>query len=252
MLKILKIRKTQGYQAIPDITAAAIREPFRGLPHIDSKKCIKCNECASNCPAGAITLNPLAIDMGKCIFCGDCARCCPEKALSFTTFHKISADERSKLIVKGGITPDKFLADAITIRKEIKSIFSSSLKLRQVSAAGCSGCEWELTACGNVNFDMGRFGIEIVASPRHADGLIITGPVSENMARALEDAYLSTPDPKIVILAGSCAISGGIFQESKALQRSFMEKHKIDLYIPGCPVHPLTVINGIIDFLRKG
>ena len=252
MLKILKIRKTQGSQAIPDITAAAIREPFRGLPHIDSKKCSSCGQCTSLCPSDAIKLKPLSVDMGKCIFCGDCERECPEKVISFTTFYRIAADERNKLIVKSGITPEKFLADAITIRKEISSIFGSSLKLRQVSAAGCSGCEWELTACGNVNFDMGRFGIEIVASPRHADGLIITGPISENMAQALEDAYLSTPDPKIVILAGSCAISGGIFQESKALQRSFMEKHKIDLYIPGCPVHPLTVINGIIDLLRKG
>ncbi len=251
MLKILKIRKTQGYQTIPDISAAEIREPFRGLPRIDTKNCSSCNECAANCPAGAITLSPLAIDMGKCIFCGDCARGCPEKALSFTTFHKISADNRSKLIVKSGVTPEKFTAEAIIARKEIHSIFGSSLKLRQVSAAGCSGCEWELNACGNVNFDMGRFGIEITASPRHADGLIITGPVSSNMAKALEDAYLSTPDPKIVILAGSCAISGGVFQESEALQRSFIENHKIDLYIPGCPVHPLTVINGIIDFLRK-
>lgn len=251
MLKILKIRKTQGYQAIPDIKAAAVREPFRGLPAIDSKNCSSCNECAANCPAGAITLKPLAIDMGRCIFCGDCARVCPENSLSFTTFHKISADDRNKLIIKSGITAEKFSAEAINVRRDINFIFGSSFKLRQVSAAGCNGCEWELNACDNVNFDMCRFGIEIVASPRHADGLIITGPVSENMAKALDDAYLSMPDPKIVILAGSCAISGGVFQESETLQRSFMEKNKIDLFIPGCPVHPLTVINGIIDFLRK-
>ena len=98
---------------------------------------------------------------------------------------------------------------------------------------------------------MGRFGIDIVASPRHADGLLITGPISENMAAALDDAYHSTPDPKIVILAGSCAISGGVFHDSPALNRTFLDKYHIDLYIPGCPGHPLTVINGILDFLRK-
>ena len=98
---------------------------------------------------------------------------------------------------------------------------------------------------------MGRFGIDFVASPRHADGIVITGPISENMAYALEDAYKSTPDPKIVILAGTCAISGGVFQESSTLNREFLEKYPIDLYIPGCPVHPLTFINGVLDFITK-
>ena len=135
--------------------------------------------------------------------------------------------------------------------KEIKKIFGKSLKLRQVSAGGCNGCEMELNACSNCNFDMGRFGIDFVASPRHADGLVITGPISENMAYALEDCYKSTPDPKIVILAGACAISGGIFQDSTKINREFLEKYPIDLYIPGCPVHPLTFINGVLDFITK-
>jgi len=97
---------------------------------------------------------------------------------------------------------------------------------------------------------MGRFGIDIVASPRHADGIIITGPITENMANALEDAYLSIPDPKIIILAGTCAISGGIFQTSQAHKREFLEKYQVDLYVPGCPIHPLTFINGISDILK--
>ena len=96
---------------------------------------------------------------------------------------------------------------------------------------------------------MGRFGMDVEASSRHADGLLITGPLTENMAAALVDAYKCTPAPKIVILAGACAISGGPFQNSDALNRSFLEKYHIDLYIPGCPVHPLTVINGILDFV---
>ncbi len=251
MLNILKIRKVHGDQAIPDIKKVNIRTPFRGLPFINVKNCKKCSVCSSICPTKAISTDPLSIDMGKCIFCGDCERECPEDQIKFSPFHKISTDNRKRLIVTKDVTEESYQAKAFSTRKEIHDLFGSSLKLRQVSAAGCNGCEWELNACGNVNFDMGRFGIDIVASPRHADGILITGPISENMATALEDAYNSTPDPKIVILAGSCAISGGVFQGSPALKRSFLEKHKIDLYIPGCPVHPLTVINGILGFLGK-
>ena len=137
------------------------------------------------------------------------------------------------------------------IRKEITSYFSGSLKLRQVSAAGDNSCELELNACGNVNFDMGRFGIDFVASPRHADGIVITGPVSENMAEPLQICYDATPDPKIIILAGTDAISGGIFEGSPALNRSFLSKYKIDLFVPGNPVHPLTFINGVLELIRK-
>ena len=251
MIHILKIRKTQGSQAIPKIKEAKIRMPFRGFPVIKSKNCKKCSLCYSICPTKAISPDPLSIDMGKCIFCGDCERECPEKYIQFSSFYKTASDSRKRLIVTKEITEDSYQTKAIAARGEIKSLFGSSLKLRQVSAAGCNGCEWELNACGNVNFDMGRFGIDIVASPRHADGILITGPISENMAAALEDAYNSTPDPKVVILAGSCAISGGVFQGSPALKRDFLEKHKIDLYIPGCPVHPLTVVNGILSFLGK-
>ena len=121
----------------------------------------------------------------------------------------------------------------------------------QVSAGGDNSCEQELNACSNVNFDMGRFGIEFVASPRHADGLVITGPINQNMAAALQITYDAIPEPKIIILAGVDAISGGIFAGSPALNRSFLEKYKPDLYIPGNPVHPLSFINGVLSLLGK-
>lgn len=251
MINILKIRRNQGYQAIPDIKKAVIRNPFRGLPLINTENCSKCKICSDICPVEAIRTKPLSIDMGKCIFCGDCERLCPEQSIDFTNYYKLASTSREYLIVDGSKSEDEYFTGAIEVRKEIKRIFSSSMKLRQVSAAGCNGCEWELNASGNANFDMGRFGIDIVASPRHADGIIITGPISANMAPALEDAFMCTPDPKVVILAGSCAISGGVFQNSPALEREFLEKHKIDLYIPGCPVHPLTVVNGILNFMGK-
>jgi Ni,Fe-hydrogenase III small subunit len=137
------------------------------------------------------------------------------------------------------------------IRKEISKYFSGSLKLRQVSAGGDNSCELELNACGNVNFDMGRFGIEFVASPRHADGIVITGPITENMAEPLQICYDAIPHPKIIILAGTDAISGGIFTGSPALNRSFLNNYKIDLYVPGNPIHPLTFINGVLELIRK-
>ncbi|OFY64543.1 MAG: NADH:ubiquinone oxidoreductase [Bacteroidetes bacterium RIFCSPLOWO2_02_FULL_36_8] len=248
MLENIKILIHQGKQYIPYVTTAKIPGIFRGRPvistsHVDEQALMEL------CPTGAIQKNPMRIDLGKCTFCGECAIAFPEK-IKFTTDYKISSNERERLIVKEGedipITLDPEL-----IRKEIKKYFGDSLKLRQVSAGGDNSCEMELNACGNVNFDMGRFGIEFVASPRHADGIVITGPITENMAEPLQLCYDATPSPKIIILAGTDAISGGIFEGSPALNRSFLEKYKIDLYVPGNPIHPLTFINGVLELIGK-
>ena len=242
MLDTLKLKYFQGKQFIKDIKNAPMREQFRGFPIIKEG-----NVDPSICPTDAISNNPLSVDLGKCTLCGMC-EC---ESIKFTNNYKLGSTTREDLIIKENMTPDEFEKAAIKVRNEIKKVFSHSLKLRQVSAGGCNGCEMELNACSNANFDMGRFGIDFVASPRHADGLVITGPITENMAFALEDCYKSTPDPKIVILTGACAISGGVFQKSDKLNRDFMEKHPIDLYIPGCPVHPLTFINAVLKFIGK-
>ena len=240
MFDTIKLKYFQGRQYIKDIKNAPMREQFRGFPIIKSG-----NTDCSVCPAGALTVNPNSIDLGKCTLCGKCQG----EVIQFTNKYKLGATSRESLIIRENMTPEEFEKAAIKSREDIKKVFSKSLKLRQVSAGGCNGCEMELNACSNCNFDMGRFGIDFVASPRHADGLVITGPITKNMAYALEDCYKSTPDHKIVILAGACAISGGVFQNSKELDRSFIEKYNIDLYIPGCPVHPLTFINAILDFI---
>src|SRR5206468_8268981 len=109
--------------------------------------------------------------------------------------------------------------DPVKVSEALRKRFGRSLKLRSVSAGGCNGCELEVNALSNVNFDIGRYGIDIVASPRHADGLILSGPISANMAEALELCYQGMPDPKFVIAVGACAISGGVFQPSPALDR---------------------------------
>lgn len=246
MFNTFKILYHQGKQYIPDLRKVTVPGIFRGRPEISRLK-VDEKALAFSCPTDAIQTGPVAIDMGKCTFCGECSRIFPDK-VKFTSDYRISSNERSRLIVYEGVTESVTLNSEL-IRKEIRKMFSGSLKLRQVSAAGDNSCELELNACGNVNFDMGRYGIEFVASPRHADGIVITGPISKNMSEALQITYDATPSPKIIILAGTDAISGGMFEGSPAIDRRFLEENHIDLYIAGNPVHPLTFINGVMDLL---
>lgn len=246
MLNTLKILYHQGKQYIKDPTKAKVPGIFRGRPEISTDKVDELT-LVDTCPTNAISINPVRIDLGKCTFCAECSRLFPGK-IRFTTDYKLATNERSRLIIAEGVTSAINLNPDL-IRKEIQRLFGRSLKLRQVSAGGDNSSELELNACGNVNFDMGRYGIEFVASPRHADGIVITGPISKNMAGPLEMTYKATPSPKIIILAGTDAISGGIFEDSPAIDRKFIEQNHIDLYVPGNPVHPLTFINGIIDLL---
>jgi Ni,Fe-hydrogenase III small subunit len=248
MLDNLKILLHQGKQYIPDVTNAEVPGIFRGRPLISTEK-VNNDELAALCPTNAISTTPLCIDLGKCTFCGECAFAFPGK-IKFTSDYKIATNDRDRLTIKEG-RDEPIELNPETIRKEISEYFSGSLKLRQVSAGGDNSCELELNACGNVNFDMGRFGIEFVASPRHADGIVITGPITENMAEPLQICYDAIPEPKIIILAGTDAISGGIFEGSPALNRSFLSKYEIDLYVPGNPIHPLTFINGVLELIKK-
>jgi Ni,Fe-hydrogenase III small subunit/NAD-dependent dihydropyrimidine dehydrogenase PreA subunit len=248
MINNLKILFHQGKQYIPDISNVEIPGVFRGRPIISNEK-VDEKALAEVCPTRAISINPVQIDLGKCTFCGECALAFPNK-IKFTKEYKIATNDREALVVKEGADkPIELNPDLI--RKEISDYFSGSLKLRQVCAGGDGSCELELGACSNVNFDMGRFGIEFVPSPRHADGIVITGPITKSMAEPLQICYDAMPEPKIIILAGTDAISGGIFIDSPALDRSFLETNKVDLYVPGNPMHPLTFINGVLDLIRR-
>ena len=248
MLDEVQIWKRLGKQYIPDVTKPQVPGPFKGRPEISTER-VDEEALAALCPTGAIGMAPVSIDMGKCVMCGECAFAYPNK-IRFTTDYKIASNVRERLIVKEGDDAPISL-DESKIRDEIHSLFGRSLKLREISAAGSNADEAELNAAGNPNFDMGRFGIEFLASPRHCDGIVITGPISENMAEATQVCYDAIPEPKLVILVGTDAISGGIFAGSKALNRSFLEKYPVDLYVPGNPPHPLTFVNGILELIQR-
>ncbi len=248
--KELNIFRRHGRQYVPDLRAAALPAIFRGRPVISAG--ITADETlrlSRLCPVGAIGTEPCSIDLGRCLFCMECAFALPGRII-FTNDHKMAVNVREGLVVKAGEDLPLRL-DPAKVRPEVRSLFKHALKLRQVSAGGDNSAEMELNAAGNVNFDMGRYGIEFVASPRHADGIVVTGPVTVNMAEALQITWDAVPSPKVLILAGSDAIGGGIFHNSPALDRDFLSRYPVDLYVPGNPPHPLTFINGLLDLTGR-
>ncbi len=250
MIRTINIIKHQGKQYIKDLQHVNLPEQHAGKPVIKSASCMAgCKSCTELCPTDAITLQPLTIDMGLCLFCNECSTVCPANMIRFSNNYKIATNDTHLLKVNSNTEVIDFNPDLI--RKEIHRFFGSSLKLRLVSAGSCNGCEMELNAADNVNFDMSRYGIEFVASPRHADGLVVTGALVQNSLAALELTYKAIPNPKIIIAVGACAVSGGVFNNSPALNRTFFEQYKPDLYIPGCPPHPLTIIDGIMKMTGR-
>ncbi|HSN92009.1 MAG TPA: 4Fe-4S binding protein [Anaeromyxobacteraceae bacterium] len=254
MIDILEFRLRYGRQtvAFPD-GPPRFPERFRGRPVADPSRCADgCDACAEACPTEAIRdagRRSMAVDLGRCLFCGACAQACPPGAIAFTRDHRLSARSRRDLVVSGDAP---LLAAALD--EKARRLFGRSLELRQVSAAGCNGCEAELNASGNIQFDLSRFGIQFVASPRHADGVVVTGPVSENMVLALRKTYQAVPPPRIVVAVGACAISGGVFRGSAAVKdgaEPALEAIPVDLFVPGCPPHPITVLDGLLRLLGR-
>ena len=254
MTGLLRARLHLGRQTIayPD-GPARFPERFRGRPALHPERCAEgCVRCEEVCPTDAIrggADRSLRLDTGACLFCGLCQEACPEGAVTFTRDYRLAARSRDALVLQGD---EAQLAAALDARA--RRLFGRSLKLRQVSAGGCSGCEAELNAAGNVQFDLSRFGVQFVASPRHADGLVVTGPVTENMRAALLATWEATPAPRLLIAVGACACSGGPVAGSPvcgAGLEGVIPGVPVDLWIPGCPPHPVTVLDGLLRLLGR-
>ena len=248
MYKIIRNRLEQWYR-----TSSYPKKPihlpaiYRGLPVIQEQSDLAlAQRCAALCPQDAIRAEEKKIDLGRCTFCGRCAEVNDGAFVKFSQNFELGAAKREDLITSGTL-PEL----ARHSKTHFKQIFGRSLQLRQVSAGGCNACEADINVLGTPFFDLARFGIDFVASPRHADGIMVTGPISNNMRTALLETYAAVPEPKVVIASGCCAISGGPFHGSSEIVADLSILLPVDLYIPGCPPHPLTTLHALLSFFKK-
>lgn len=247
---IILERLRQGHRtmAYPDGPAPELPERWRGEPVVDPA-ILRGTGPAAYCPTGALDLSgEPVLDLGRCIFCGACGEKGPAGGVAFSREYAMARFSREALLLGKGSAaatgaPDERL-------RLIRSLFGRSLKLRQVSAGGCNACEADSNVLGTLAWDMGRFGISFVASPRHADGILVTGPVTDNMKLALEKTYRAVPAPKVVIAVGACAVSGGLYGDGTG-RGVLADMFPVDLLIPGCPPHPLVILEGLLRFMGR-
>jgi Ni,Fe-hydrogenase III small subunit/formate hydrogenlyase subunit 6/NADH:ubiquinone oxidoreductase subunit I len=242
-----------------------------GFPVIDFSRCTACDECAAVCPTSAISTSSsepgrttVSLSYASCIQCRACVEQCPEQAIGISRSLDVAAYTREQLASSATFVVDPSSGKAIfehadrqpgptlaesaaRVRERIRGRLGRSLHVRQVDAGSCNGCEMEIAATTNPLYDLERYGVHLVASPRHADVLLVTGPVTRNMEIALRRTYEAAPEPRIVVAVGACGCSGGLFGEGTYASIGGVDRVvPVDVYVPGCPPRPQAILNGLL------
>jgi len=252
---------TTRYPQVPSVAPGR----FRGAPTLRHGAGVAPLPSPDVCPVGAISASGggaggrFAIDLGSCVFCGLCAAA-PDGALEIGREFELAARRRQDLVVeivddgdgKAVRSPGAADQESVAAAAAIRSVLGRSLHLRHLDAGSCNACDWELTALLNPVYDVRRLGIDFVASPRHADGVIVTGPVTRNLEPAVRRTWEAVPDPRLVVAVGACAISGGVAGRSYASRGGVSEVLPVDVYVPGCPPRPEAILFGILTALGRG
>ena len=255
---------TSRYPAAPPLLQPATR----GLPEIDPALCGRDGACARVCPTGAIEVGRTSwsIDAGRCVFCAECVAACPNGAIRMGARVELAGRRRVDLVERIELAPpsadrspgvepssstDRSPA-AGRLRSEIAGRFGRSLHVRHLDAGSCNGCDWEIAALLNPYHDLQRLGIDFVASPRHADLLLVTGVMTRNLEEAALRTYEAMPEPRLVVAVGACAISGGVFAGSAVAWDGVEGTLPIDVFVPGCPPRPEAIIEGMLMAVESG
>ncbi len=272
MLNILRESLRAGVVTTPyPASGPEVSPAARGRPAFDWAAWRDARPAAAICPTGAISWADTAgrrtvrFDLGRCIFCGLCAdidpairmttacECAARRRADLVTAadYRLAADGTQEALAAGPTGPPAPAAgspEAVgqEIRARAAAAFGRSLHVRQVDAGSCNGCEVEIGALTGPVYDAERFGIHFVASPRHADLLLVTGPVTRNMEQALRKTYEAMPAPRLVVAVGACGCSGGIFGRNYATCGAVDAVLPVDVHIPGCPPNPYALLHGIL------